>query len=210
MPHAVILANGTPPSSATLKRALADATLFLCADGGANAARALRVRPAAIVGDFDSVTPQTLAHFKDVPRIRDQDLERTDAEKAIDHVLSQGPFDSITLLGASAGRLDHVVGHIGLLRKYADRVRLTMEDEAARAYVATRDVTLEAPAGATVSFFAVGAPVEGVTTENLRFALTDRTLELGAQDSISNVVDRAPARIRFRRGHLLVIEAKSP
>jgi len=210
MPHAVILANGTPPSPSLLNQALAGATLFLCADGGANAARALGVKPAAIVGDFDSVTPETLAHFQGVPQIRDTDLERTDTEKAIDYAMAQGRFDTITLLGASAGRLDHVVGHLGLLRKYAGRARLVMEDEDARAYVATQDVTLDAPEGAVISFFAVGAPVEGLTTENLRYPLENKTLELGVQDSVSNVVDRAPAKIRFRGGHLLVIQAKRP
>jgi thiamine pyrophosphokinase len=210
MPHAVILANGTPPEPATLRRALQGASLFLCADGGANAARDLGVRPAAIVGDFDSVTPETIAHFQGVPQIRDEDLERTDAEKSIDYALAQGPFDTITLLGASAGRLDHVLGHIGLLRKYAERVRLVMEDESGRAYVARGDSKIEAPRGSVISFFAVGAPVEGLTTENLRYPLTNKTLELGVQDSISNVVDASPAWIRFRRGHLLVIETQPP
>jgi len=162
------------------------------------------------VGDFDSVTPETLAHFQGVPHVRDTDLERTDTEKAIDYALAQGQLDSITLLGASAGRLDHVVGHLGLLRKYAGRIRLVIQDDAARAYVATQDVTLDAPPGTVISFFAIGAPVEHLTTENLRFPLTDVTLDLGVQDSVSNVVDATPAKIRFRRGHLLVIEAKNP
>src|SRR4029079_17132225 len=129
--------------------------LFLCADGGANAARTLGARPAAIVGDFDSVTRATLAHFKDVPQIKDQDQERTDTEKAVDYALSQGRFDTITLLGAGAGRLDHLIGHVGLLRKYAGRARLILESEEDRAYVADGDVTLDLPPGTTVSFFAI-------------------------------------------------------
>jgi len=209
MSHAVILANGTPPSLELLRHALEGASLFLCADGGANTARLLDVRPAAIVGDFDSVAPETLLHFAGVPQIRDKSQERTDTEKAIDHALSQGAAD-ITLLGGSAGRLDHVVGHLAILRKYAGRARLILEDEAVRAYVTVADTTITTPAGSTVSFFAVGAPVEGLTTENLRFPLANRTLELGAQDSVSNVVERTPAWIRFRRGHLLIIEAKGP
>jgi thiamine pyrophosphokinase len=210
MRHAVILANGMPPSVETLRRALGRSELFLCADGGANAARAFGVRPAAIVGDLDSVTPETLAHFTGVPLVRDAGQDRTDSEKAIDYALSRGSFDEITLLGAGSGRLDHVVGHIGLLRKYLGRARVVMEDEAERAYVAQGDVKLDGPPGAVVSFFAVGAPVEHVTTENLRFPLVDRTLEMGVQDSISNVVDGVPAWIRFKGGHLLVMEARSP
>ena len=210
MSDVVILANGLAPSLELIQRALEGNALFLCADGGANTARRLGVQPSAIVGDFDSVTPETLAHFARVPQIRDEDQERTDTEKAIDYALAQGAPERITLLGASAGRLDHVVGHLAILRKYAGRARLVLEDEEARAYVITGDTKLTIPAGTTVSFFAVGAPVENLTTENLRFPLVNRTLELGAQDSISNVVERSPAWIRFRRGHLLVIEAQSP
>jgi thiamine pyrophosphokinase len=207
MRHAVILANGMPPKAEALRHAIARSALFLCADGGANAARDFGVKPAAIIGDFDSVTRETLAHFADVPQIRDEDQSRTDTEKAIEYALAQGTFDEIALIGAGSGRLDHVLGHIGLLRKFMGRARLVMEDAGGRAYVAGGDVELNVPPGTVVSFFAVGAPVEGVTTSNLRYPLQNRTLELGIQDSISNVVDAIPAWIRFKRGSLLVIES---
>jgi thiamine pyrophosphokinase len=56
-----------------------------------------------------------------------------------------------------------------------------------------------------VSFFAVGEPATGVTTSGLRYPLRDSRLELGAQDSVSNVVDAVPASITIGRGELLVI-----
>lgn len=210
MRNAVILANGTPPTAETLQRVLERSALFLCADGGANAARALGARPAAIVGDFDSITPETAAHYADVPQIKDKDQDRTDTEKAIVYALSQDKFEEITLLGAGCGRLDHELGHIGLLRKYHGRAKIVMEEERSRAYLAGGDVKLDCPPGTTVSFFAVGSPVEGVTTSNLRYPLQNRTLELGVQDSVSNVVDGTPAWIRFKRGNLLVIETRNP
>ncbi len=184
--------------------------LFLCADGGANIARIFNARPAAIVGDLDSATPETLAHFHDVPQIRDPDEHRTDTEKTIDYALERGPFDEITLMGATTGRLDHVLGNLSLLRKYGGRAHLVMEDGSTRAYVASGDVKLDRPPGTVISFFALGAPVEGLTTENLKYALRNRTLELGRQDSVSNVVERTPAWIRFQKGDLLVIEVTSP
>jgi len=210
MRHAVILANGTPPAADVLRRALARSALFLCADGGANTARALDARPAAIVGDFDSVTPETIAHYAGVTQVRDLDEERTDTEKAIEYALAQGAFDEITLLGATSGRLDHVLGHVGLLRKYLGRVRLVMESGDGRSYVADADVELQCPRGTVVSFFAVGSPVEGVTTENLRYRLENRRLDMGIQDSVSNVVEKTPAWIRIKRGTLLVVEVSNP
>jgi len=210
MPNAVILANGIPPSRETLERAIAGASLFVCADGGANVAREYGLAPHAIVGDLDSATAETLRHFAGVAVLRDEDTERTDTEKALEYALARGPFEEVAVLGASAGRLDHVLGHVSLLRRHADRARVVLEDDAARAWLARRATTLEEPAGTVVSFFAVGGPAEGVTTTHLRYPLHDRRLELGAQDSISNVVERSPARIEIARGELLIVVVRKP
>jgi thiamine pyrophosphokinase len=206
MPNAVILANGTPPSRATLRAALRRATLFVCADGGSDVARRYGEIPDAIVGDLDSISEESLAVYREIPIVSDPDTERTDTEKAIEWVLARGSFDEITLLGASAGRIDHVLGHLSLLHRYRGRARLILEDDHARAWLAsTGEERIDEPAGTTISFFAVGAPVEGVTTANLRYPLVNRRIELGAQDSISNVVETSPATIRIGGGELVVI-----
>jgi thiamine pyrophosphokinase len=210
MPRAVVLANGTPPEPRVLHAALADCALFVCADGGANVAREHGLVPDAIVGDLDSISTESLAHFHAVPVVHEPDTERTDTEKAIEYALRQRAFDEITLLGASAGRLDHVIGHLALLRRFAGRTRVVLEDAYARVFLARGDTRLDLPAETTVSFFALAGPAEGVTTENLRYPLRDRTLVLGEQDSVSNVVERAPAWIRVRHGELVVIAVSKP
>lgn len=208
MSRAVVLANGSPPSAEMLGRALDGATAFVCADGGANAARALGRAPDAIIGDFDSVDAATLAHFESVPQVRNTDTETTDTEKAIEYLLGRDAYDEITILGGGAGRLDHVLGHVSLLRKFARRARVVLEDEGSRTWLEGGPeggtVELDVPVGTTVSFFAVGAPAEGVATENFRYALTDKHFELGVQDSVSNVTTGRPARIRIAHGMLLV------
>lgn len=210
MPRAVILANGAPPSPETLRRAVSRAALFVCADGGANAARDIGLSPDAIVGDLDSISAESLAHFQGVPIIHVPEQDRTDAEKAIEYALSRGPFEEVTLLGATAGRLDHVFEHLALLRRFEGRTRLVLEDERTRAFLARGDVRLDLPAGTTVSFFAVSGPAEGVTTENLRYPLVDSTLAFGARDSMSNLVERTPAWIRIRNGEVIVFAVTSP
>ncbi|HEY7727573.1 MAG TPA: thiamine diphosphokinase [Candidatus Eisenbacteria bacterium] len=210
MPRAVILANGVPPSLESLRRALADAALFVCADGGANAAREFGLVPDAIVGDLDSISAASLAHFQGVPIVHIAEQDRTDAEKAVEFALSRGSFEEITLFGATAGRLDHVIGHVALLRRFEGRTRLVLEDEHARAFLARGDVRLDLPAGTVVSFFALAGPAEGVTTENLRYPLVDRTLVFGGLDSVSNVVEREPAWIRIRKGEVVVFAVRRP
>lgn len=210
MPNAVILANGIPPAPADLRRAVAEAALFICADGGANAAREIGLTPDAIVGDLDSISAESLAHFRDVPLVRVPEQDRTDAEKAVEYALARGPFEEITLFGATAGRLDHVINHVALLRRFEGRTRLVLEDADARAFLARGEVRLDQPAGTTVSFFAISGAAEGVTTENLRYPLRDLTLVFGEQESMSNVIERAPAWIRIRKGEIVVVAVKRP
>jgi thiamine pyrophosphokinase len=210
MSFAVILANGMPPHADTVARVRAGAACLVCADGGANSARSAGIVPDAIIGDLDSVDPATLRHFAGVPRVLDADPERTDTEKAIEWLLAREAWERIVILGATAGRLDHVVGHLALLRRYAERVHLVLEDDHGRAWLARSEVEIDVPVGTIVSFFAVGAAAEGVTTENLRYPLRDRRLELGMQDSISNVVSGRPARIHIESGELLVVVVSAP
>jgi thiamine pyrophosphokinase len=80
-----------------------------------------------------------------------------------------------------------------------------LEDEGARAWLARGEVSIKDPPGTVVSFYAIGEPATGVTTSGLRYALRDCRLELGSQDSVSNVIDTVPASIKIGRGELLVI-----
>lgn len=210
MSVAVVLTHGVRPSRETLARALERASLFVCADGAADNARAYGFEPGIVIGDLDSVTPETLATVPDGRVLRDTDTETTDTEKAIRYVLDRGGFDEVVLLGASADRLDHVVGHLSLLLRYGDAVRIVLEDDRCRAWVAGGTVALDHPAGTVISFFAVGAPAEGVTTQGLRYPLENRRLELGVQDSISNVVAERPASVHVSNGRLLFFVVTRP
>jgi len=210
MSFAVILANGTPARPETIARVLQGAACFVCADGGANTARVAGLTPDAIIGDLDSVDPETLKHFAHVPQIRDADPERTDTEKAIEWLRRRQAWERIVVLSATAGRLDHVLGHLSLLRRYADRVTVVLEDDHVRSWLARGDVELDVPIGTIVSFFAAGAAAEGVTTEGLQYALRDHRMELGVQDSISNVTTARPARIRVATGEILIVVVSRP
>lgn len=203
--HAVVLVNGFPPTRGHLNHALKGASLFVCADGGADAALALRRTPDAIVGDFDSVTPEALRGLAGVPQFRDPDPGRTDLEKSLDFILARVAVPEIRVLGATRGRLDHVLGHISVMHRYLGRNTIILEDDHGRAFLARDEVRLEARPGTLVSFFAVGQPVPGLATEGLEYALQDVTLQMGVQDSVSNVIKKNPAWIRFPGGVILVV-----
>lgn len=205
--HALILANGEPPTEKLLHALCSAAQLVVCADGGANAARALGLRPDAIVGDLDSIRPETLAAFRGIPVHEDHDEFSTDLEKAVRWALGCGCRE-ITIAGALGRRLDHTVGNLGVLPKFHAAARIRIVDEIGELTYVAREVRFEAPLGSLVSLVPLNR-CEGVVTEGLQYALAGEVLELGLRDGTSNVVVASPVTIHVARGHLLLYRART-
>ena len=87
-------------------------------DGGLEAAKELDIIPDVIVGDFDTVHPEILAYYRKMEHIvwevHQPEKDDTDTELAIKRALAMN-CSHITLLGATGGRLDHMIGNIHLL-----------------------------------------------------------------------------------------------
>ena len=90
----------------------------IAVDRGLNAAWALGIVPDVIVGDFDSADPAALADFRRrehiVWEVHQPEKDDTDTELAIKRAAAMGA-GYIVLLGATGGRLDHLLGNIHLL-----------------------------------------------------------------------------------------------
>ena len=71
-----------------------------------------------IVGDFDTVRPEILSYYRKMEHIiwevHQPEKDDTDTELAIKRALAMN-CSYITLLGATGGRLDHMIGNIHLL-----------------------------------------------------------------------------------------------
>jgi thiamine pyrophosphokinase len=200
--NALIIANGEAPGAALLRKLVAVADQVVCADGGANTARALGIRPDAIVGDFDSITGATRVHFRDVTTHEDQDEYSTDLEKSVRWAIAHECRD-ITIIGALGRRLDHTVGNLGVLPKFHAEARIRVVDDPGEMSYVGREVRFEAPVGDIVSLVPLNR-CSGITTTGLKYALENDTLELGTRDGTSNVVIASPVVVRVASGHLLL------
>jgi len=207
VPRALILANGETPEAAQVRALLAPGALVVCADGGANAARLLGIRPDVIVGDLDSVLPGTLEHFRGVEVHEDRDEYATDLEKAVVWAIGRG-CEEITIVGALGRRLDHTVGNLGVLPKFHKRARIRVVDPLGELSYVGRELEFEARPGDIVSLVPLNR-CSGITTTGLRYALRGEALELGTRDGTSNVVVSSPVVIRVERGHLLLYRLRS-
>ena len=97
----------------------------VCADSGLNTAYALGLKVDYFMGDFDSVSSDVLKLYMDrkIPNSTDAEFvqypaekDATDTELVLDFVLENNP-STIVILGATGGRIDHLLANIGILLK---------------------------------------------------------------------------------------------
>jgi thiamine pyrophosphokinase len=216
MDRALVLADGEPVTRRGLDAAWpgwSDGGGFVvAADGGARLARDLGLTIDLWVGDGDSLRGDELEELRaaGVPiDLVPADKDESDTELAVLAAAARGATD-ITILGGLGGpRVDHALANVTLLahpaltghasRILSDRARVMLLNGPA-------SLELRGAAGDLVSLLPLGGDAEGVTTNNLRFPLTDERLEAGRTRGLSNVRLTAVARVSLKKGRLLVVE----
>lgn len=188
--------------------------LVVAADGGAARCLSAGVQPDLVVGDFDSLAASERDRLQGLGvelRPADPDKDESDMELCLLAALEVGA-ERITILGAlGIDRPEHSIANLLLLadpRLDAAEVSLL-----GRASCITRIGTHDGPgeivitgaSGDFVSLFPLGASVDGVSTEGLRFPLHAEVLSLGPSRGLSNELLGTTARVRTRRGRLLVV-----
>ena len=86
-----------------------------------------------ILGDFDSVNPDTLEYFHDKEQIEvcmlNPEKDDTDTEYAIREAIRRGAME-IVVIGATGTRIDHVLGNISLLGiGLEEQIKISLVDE---------------------------------------------------------------------------------
>ena len=200
--QALIIANGALPPRQIVRPLVSSADIVICADGGANAARRLRIQPDIILGDFDSIQPSTRKFFRRVPQLLIDDQNSTDMEKALQYC-AEREISSVDVVGATGNRIDHTTGSLGCLKKFGDRLQLRFIDAVGELSMVRGSVELSTNIGDKLSLI----PLErctGVTTANLKYALDNDLLELGVREGISNEAIGHRITISVRQGTLLL------
>jgi thiamine pyrophosphokinase len=193
----VVLAGG--PDRPTVD-ALPSGATVIAADGGGELGWPVDL----VVGDLDSISPETLAGIARVER-HPVEKDATDLELALRAALRLEP-ERILVLGSAQGRLDHLFGSLLLLaaEDFA-RVQVDAQFGAAAVHVVRGERALAGEPGALISLHAVHGPATGVVTEGLVYALAGETLELGSSRGVSNVFAGPEARISVEGGVLLAV-----
>lgn len=186
---------------------------ILAADSGMNALYAAAVTPDIIIGDFDSADEKILAFFQQNKAIDfctlNPEKDDTDTEFAIRESIRRGA-DSITIIGGTGTRLDHVLGNISLLGiGFEEQISMELLDEHNRIRMIQKPLTLEKDAqyGKYVSLIPFGGDVQGITLRGFKYPLSDYTMGGFNSLGISNEIVDEKAVIELTGGSLLVIES---
>lgn len=193
---------------------------IVCADFGLEAAYALHLSVNYIMGDFDSVSPEVLeyyrhpkkahttAEFMQYPAAKDA----TDTEMAIRWLVEQEP-EEITILGATGGRLDHLLANINILMCPLEAgIPAFIIDSQNRLFLANHSVKIlrENLFGKYISLQPLTERVYPLTLRGLKYGLEDYTLTIGSSRAVSNEMaeDADVAEISFTEGTLIIIESR--
>jgi len=206
--HVVIVSNGAFDHVERLLPLIDGADQVIAADGGANWLATQGRVPNVLIGDLDSVHPDTLRALAlgDCRLVR-RPLEKdeTDTELALYEALALGAR-RITLLGAWGGRMDHALANVLLLAlPQLASIQVALFDGRSYARVFRQELVLQGEAGDLLSLLPLGGEERGVLTEGLLYPLRDETLTFGPARGVSNAFTGPTARVTLRAGLLLAV-----
>ena len=187
MKDVVILADGEFPRHRLLLDILKNAACVICCDGAADKLLRFGREPDWIVGDLDSVSPETKVRFAD-RAIKFFEQETNDLAKSFRFCLERKlPVNAI--IGAAGAREDHFLGNLGQFAEVAAKF------PGCRLYTDTgyfvsfsRYGTFEAPVGNQLSIFSFD-PAAKLNSSGLKYPLKELALKWWYSGTLNEVVE---------------------
>ena len=208
---ALIIANSILPAAAILEECCNRADLIFCADGGANRARERGLVPDFIVGDLDSILPETRAAFPQSQYIHRPSQHATDLEKTLQFAIAQ-EIQRVLLVGITGLRFDHQICNLNIAEKFCGQLEIEIHDDFGigtflNAQQHEASLRLEALVGQQISLFAFRR-AEGIITAGLKYPLHNESLEWAVRDGLSNEATAREVEIRLKKGVLFIFRVR--
>lgn len=193
----------------------------VCADSGLDTAYKLGLKVDFFMGDFDSVSSEVLSSYID-KKIQNsidaqfvkypEQKDATDTELVLDFVLENEP-SLVVMLGATGGRIDHLLANIGILLKaLKEDVETYIVDRYNKICMIDRSTILykDDMWSKYVSFYPYTERVENLKLSGLKYGLAGEDIAIGSSRTVSNEFadDSDMAEISFDSGILIVIQSK--
>jgi thiamine pyrophosphokinase len=200
----IVAFDGDIPSVGRIHSLSGDSdAIVIAADGAARTLRALGIRPHVVIGDFDAMgSDRDDSWYSGTEFILDDDQNEYDGAKAVNCAIQRGSA-SVTVLGASGGRVDHILNNYSILARFASRVHIRTAEESDIGYIVDQPFQFEAREGDRISL--IPLPEARLTTEGLRWNLKDEIIRFGEREGCSNAATDDTVTISNIDGIALIV-----
>ena len=211
----IIVSGGTIQDEFALQVVRESAPQYIIAvDSGLDFCYRNGVVPTHIVGDFDSVEPEVIAHYKEKTTIPIREFnpvkDATDTEIAVRLALELG-IEQLWILGATGTRLDHVMANIQVLKILLEQgVRAWIVDEHNRISLWEKEIRLldKESFGTHFSIFPFGEVVRDVCIKGAKYPLCNYEMTNEESRCVSNERMDKEVIITFSEGIIILMETR--
>ncbi|MGI6452253.1 MAG: thiamine diphosphokinase [Syntrophomonadaceae bacterium] len=207
----VILANGEYGSFDAYKKQIDQIDkndLIFCVDGGADAALAMGIIPDYLIGDMDSVSPDTLRYYSSLGVINKKyppEKDYCDTHLALNLAAELGA-EEVWLWGTLGKRLDHTLANLYSCMDMARQgIKVIHYSPRCCIYIINNRLKLKGAVGDLVSVLALTDKATGVCERGFQYTLADAVIYKEKPIGISNVLASETGEIEVGEGILLVI-----
>jgi len=205
MKKCIILANGEPPKKSVINFLDSKGySTLICADGGSNSALKYDLIPDVIIGDLDSIMPETYDFYYDKCKIiRMKSQDDTDVEKCLKYAIKQ-KFNEAILIGATGDRLDHSFCNLGIVLKFFSKIKIRVIHKKSILEAATGKIKLQTYPGEIISIYGFDG-VTRIKSSGLKYPLKNISLPFGKRESTSNVAVGKSVELDVKNGKVFII-----
>lgn len=216
MNHTLIISGGNIEIDFALEVLKEPFEYMIGVDGGLKFCYEQNVAPTHIVGDFDTLEPEILNWYKEHTKIEIREYnpvkDATDTQIAVELALSLGS-GSITILGGTGTRLDHVLGNIQTLYlAHEKKVPCCILDTHNRIQLIEKYhcISREEQYGKYFSLIPLTTDVYGVTLKGVKYPLRNHHFTVLGTGSfgVSNEIVEEKAEICMESGIFILVESK--
>jgi len=205
MKKAIIIANGNVPLKSQINFLWkVGYDYIVCADGGANSAKKLKIVPDLIIGDLDSIAERNKRYFSnkcEIIKLKRQN--DTDVEKALKYLISKN-FTEAILLGATGDRLDHSICNLGIVLKFYDKIKVSILHEKSFLKPYTNTVEITTIRDEIISLYGFDDKTK-IKSKGLKYQLKNIALPFGKKESTSNFAKGNKISFEISEGIIFVI-----
>ncbi len=206
MKKCLILANGKPPSKSviTFLQKKAGYEFLICADGGANTAFRLGLKPDVIIGDLDSIEDEIKKYFEKEVIVKKINRQNdTDVEKCLKFAVKK-KFSNAILLAGTGDRLDHTIANLSIALKYFEKINVQILHQKSMLKIITSKNKIKTTIGEQISLFAFDEKTL-FSSKGLKYPLRNISLPFGKKEGASNEAITNEVEIDVKNGKAFLI-----